>query len=182
LNRKPPPVSPGGFGWTPGTADQVTRRAIKQDYFAELSRATGADLAQVDFCEIAYGALDRHVHVLPGDKRPRPTEFFGLAMGIARAYLPHAQRLVSKSSDAHGDYAPEDVANDIVTATIRTSSLSTKDADVIAGPVVADLKVFAETYCTKCRHACLTRPTAEASRAFFSSEHPYASRGRPTPA
>jgi hypothetical protein len=151
-----------------GLGDRAVRGRLRLDFFPAIQSPKGRDLAILDFCEVAYLALDTWLSLLPVNQRPRDRDMAAAAFALARLFAGAAFATVQRSFGG----LPQAMEEELHAAT-RVDRGSARTA--IRG-VLRELGAFVGQVCSGCPVACLNKPKADMTEAFFSPRHP-ASRG-----
>jgi hypothetical protein len=90
--------------------DPAVRGRLRIDFFHAVESPKGRDLAALDFCEVAYLALDTWLSLLPVNQRPRDRDVAAAAFEIARLFagggLRERPTFVRRAARGDGGGAP----------------------------------------------------------------------------
>jgi hypothetical protein len=148
-----------------GVGDPVVRGRLRIEFFRSIESPKGRDLAALDFCEVAYLALDTAMSLLPGHQRPRDSEMAVAAFKLARLFAGAAFATTRQRSFAGLPGAMEEALH-LATRVDRGS------AGTAVRAVLRELGAFVSQVCSTCPVACLDKPKADVAEAFFAPTHP----------
>ncbi len=153
---------PGGR--TGRVGDPDTREHIRLEFFPDADAPEGRDLAVLDFTEAAIEALEAAVEVLPGSHRPRADELIRGAHAIGTIF---ARYVIARRKARPGALVQQ-----MSRALGEVTRLDPEEREMAVATVLPALAVFVDEICGRCPVACLARPRADVSDAFFADEHP----------
>ncbi len=144
--------------------DPVIRAEIKRRCFIDVDKPKGKDLARLDFTEAAHIALGDAFLRIPGDLRPRESQWIDAAFAVAGTYL---QYMGSRRPDAAKRYTAQ--LHKALTDTLEPMG---DRMDDVLSTVHQALGGFIDEVCDVCDIQCHEHPRKHMAEAFFSDEHP----------
>jgi hypothetical protein len=147
-----------------GIGDPAVRGRLRLDFFRSIEAPLGRDLAALDFCEVAYVALEASMSLLPGSLRPRDSDMAAAAFELGRLFAGAV--LATRQRSVAGLPGAMEEALQAATRVDRAAA-----GTAIRG-VLRALGAFVGQVCPACPVACLERPKADVTEAFFAPTHP----------
>lgn len=147
--------------------DPDSRSALRASYFPGVVRATGRDLARLDFTEATDVVLDHALKLLPGEQRPAADDQRALAHTLGCLWVDLQHGLPVEGEDEPDDF-------EVAAAAIlgRELKLDADTADELAACVADDLDSFEEEFCSDCPVDCLSALKEDRTRVFHSDLYP----------
>ncbi len=144
--------------------DDDLRREIKVRCFVDVNTPKGKDLARLDFTEAAHIALGEAFQSLPGELRPRESQWIDLAFAAAGVFLRY--------SGSGGSGTAEQYTRQMRKALTAALDLSEEETELFISTVHQAMCSFSDQVCIPCDLQCRVHPRKNMADAFFADEHP----------
>lgn len=148
-----------------------TRGLVRERFFQNVTAPKGRDVAELDLTTTAIDMLDKFIHILPGERRPRVDVQYEIGHAVGRLLAAGV-----------GEISRSELEDRMIVEIMKVSQLTKSEAKSVTGSLLAGCLSFIDVICGDCPARCLERPDRAMPAAFYSDDIPgYSSEPEPRP-